>query len=79
MDLSRGTGKGGIDGNIHNPGYTGGGVVPPDLSAEVNERRKSTVVEPHTGLPMNLRKGSGAGGIDGNTHITGYQTEEPKA
>lgn len=79
MDVNKGTGFGGIDGNIHNPGYTGGGATPADPGVEADARRKSTVVEPHTGLPMDLRKGSGAGGIDGNKHIVGYQVEEPKA
>lgn len=75
MDSSKGSGSGGIDGNTHNPGYTGGGVEPADPRIEIDERRKSTVVEPHTGLPMDIRKGSGAGGIDGNAHTAGYQAE----
>ncbi|KAL9113417.1 MAG: hypothetical protein Q9227_002458 [Pyrenula ochraceoflavens] len=72
MDLRKGSGQGGIDGNVSNAGYTGGGKDLPDPVQAVEERRKSTVVEPRTGLPMDTRKGSGAGGIDG-APVPGYQ------
>jgi hypothetical protein len=31
----------------------------------------TTVTEPHTGLPMNTERGTGAGGIEGNPAIHG--------
>lgn len=34
----------------------------------------STVIEPHTGLPMDLSKGDGYGGTDGSSNITGAHT-----
>lgn len=35
------------------------------------------VIEPHTGLPMDLSKGTGAGGTDGAQQIPGYHETDP--
>ena len=42
-------------------------------SAHEPESEHHTVIEPHTGLPMNVEKyGSGAGGVDGSNTVEGY-------
>ena len=78
MDGSRGKGVGGIDGNAHNPGYTGGATSQAGLQEpEEKERQQSTVIEPRTGLPMDLSKGSGIGGTDGDVNNPGYAGSTP--
>jgi len=70
-DIRKGSGAGDIDATPRNPGYMGGEQGAPDLEQMPEERRKSLVIDPHTGLAMDIRKGSEAGGIDGNPNNRG--------
>ncbi|RMZ70822.1 cell surface [Pyrenophora seminiperda CCB06] len=68
----------GIDGPIGNPDMISGdretrqGVHSTHPGSDLHHN--TTVVEPHTGLPMNTQLGTGAGGLEGNHAIRGLHT-----
>ncbi|KAF2828081.1 hypothetical protein CC86DRAFT_203925 [Ophiobolus disseminans] len=71
----------GVDGPIGNPdaisGYqqTGRNTYGAQPISEIPAQTR--VIEPHTGLPMNIgRYGDGRGGTDGNTNIHGHHGHE---
>jgi len=54
---------------------------PESVRRELEERARleGHVTDSRTGLPMNVEKyGSGAGGIDGNSNIHGYQNSQSR-
>jgi len=69
----------GVDGPIGNPDLISGdretrhGVYGAHPASDLE--KDNTVIEPRTGLPMNVgRYGEGAGGTDGNTAIHGLES-----
>lgn len=50
----------------------------PIISADLNSVPGGTIVDPQTGLPVDLEKGTGAGGTDSGT-MPGYHSREADA